>query len=92
MNKRKESIGKAVADFLEIPKDIVLDMPKITMIGQSEFYLENHKGIIEYSADRMRINLSRGFLELVGENLEINALLPDEMSVSGSIRSIKFVD
>ncbi|MEA1960332.1 MAG: sporulation protein YqfC [Bacillota bacterium] len=92
MNKRKEMIGKAMADFLEIPKDLVLDLPKITMIGQNEFYMENHKGIIEYTSVRMRINLSRGFLEINGENLEINALMPEEMSVSGIIKNIKFVD
>jgi len=92
MDKRKEIISKAMADFLEIPKDLVLDLPKITLIGRNEFYLENHRGIIEFSSQRIRINLSRGFLELQGENLEIKALMPDEMKVWGEIRSIKYID
>lgn len=92
MDKRKEIISRAMADFLEIPKDLVLDLPKITLIGRNEFYLENHRGIIEFSSQRIRINLSRGFLELQGENLEIKALMPDEMKVWGEIRTIKFID
>ncbi|PKM76572.1 MAG: sporulation protein YqfC [Firmicutes bacterium HGW-Firmicutes-15] len=92
MNKRREIISKAMADFLEIPGDLVLDIPKLTITGRDELYLENHKGIIEYSTVRMRINLSRGFLEIIGDNLEIQALMPDEMRVLGDINSIKFID
>lgn len=92
MNNRREIISKAMADFLEIPGDLVLDIPKLTITGREELYLENHKGIIEYSTVRMRINLSRGFLEIIGDNLEIQALMPDEMRVIGDISSIKFID
>lgn len=92
MDKRKESISKVMAEFLEIPKDLVMDLPKITVIGTTELYLENHKGIIEYSLTRLRINLSRGFMEITGDNLEIKALMPDEMSIAGEIRSIKYFD
>jgi sporulation protein YqfC len=92
MEKRREFFNRAMADFLEIPRDLVLDLPKVTIIGTTELYLENHRGIIEYSLERLRVNLSRGFLEIQGQNLEIRALLTDEMSVSGEIRSIKYLD
>ena len=92
MEKRRELISKTMAEFLEIPKDLVLDIPKITLIGRNELYLENHRGIIEYSSQRLRINLSRGFMEIQGENLEIKALLPDEIKIWGDINSFKFVD
>jgi len=92
MDKRRDAINRVMAEILEIPKDLVLDLPKITVIGRNELYLENHKGIIEYNLTRLRVNLSRGFLEIEGDNLEIKALMPDEMSIYGEIRSIKFLD
>ena len=92
MDKRREAISKAMADLLEIPRDLVLDLPKLTVIGRNELYLENHRGIIEYNLNRLRINLSRGFLEIEGEGLEIKALMPEEMNIIGEIRSIKYVD
>ncbi|MGI5921061.1 MAG: sporulation protein YqfC [Syntrophomonadaceae bacterium] len=92
MDKRREVISRAMADFLEIPKDLVLDLPKVTIVGRNEFYLENHRGIIEYTLNLLRINLSRGFLEIEGDNLEIKALMPDEISVTGTIKSIKYHD
>lgn len=92
MDKRREALSKIMADFLEIPRDLVLDLPKVTIVGRNELYLENHRGIIEYSLTRTRINLSRGYLEIEGDNLEIKALLPDELSVWGEIKSVKYVD
>jgi len=92
MEKNKDIISRAMADLLEIPKDLVLDIPKITLIGQSELFLENHRGIIEYSSQRMRNNLSRGFLEILGNQLEIKALLPDEIKIEGDINSCRFFD
>lgn len=92
MDSKRELISKAMADFLEIPADVVLDLPKLTITGRNELYLENHKGIIEYSSSRMRINLSRGYLEITGGRLEIQALLPDEMKVIGDIDSVRYLD
>jgi sporulation protein YqfC len=92
MEKRREILSKAMADFLEIPKDLVMDIPKVTLIGRNELYLENHRGIIEYSLTRVRINLSRGYIEIEGEDMEIKALLPEELSLYGQIKSIKYLD
>lgn len=92
MERKRDSISKAVAELLEIPGDLVLDMPRLTIVGRNELYLENHKGIIEYSPTRLRINLSRGFLEINGENMEIQALMPEEMKVCGDIDSIRYLD
>lgn len=81
-----------MADFLEIPRDLVMDIPKLTLIGRNELYIENHRGIIEFQADLLRINLSRGFIEIQGNNLEIKTLLPEELFLIGEINTIVFRD
>jgi sporulation protein YqfC len=65
-------------------------LPKITVIGREELYIENHRGVIEYSLTRLRVNLSRGFLEIEGDDLEIKALMADEMKITGKIISFKY--
>jgi len=92
MNKRREEFNRAMADFLEIPRDLVLDIPKVTIIGRNELYLENHRGIIEYRLDLLRINLSRGFIEINGNDLEIKTLMPEELLITGEIDSVIFRD
>lgn len=92
MENRREAFNKAVADFLEIPRDLVLDIPKLTLVGRNELYLENHRGIIQYNSRLLRLNLSRGFLEIEGQDLEIRALMPEELHVTGEIISVRFRD
>ena len=92
MEKRRETLTRVMAEFLEIPIDLVLDLPKVTIIGRNEINLENHRGIIEYLPNRLRINLSRGFIEIVGTDLEIKALMADEISISGLVHSVKYHD
>jgi len=78
--------------MLELPKDLVLDLPRLVVIGQRELYLENHKGIIEYGDSCIKINLSRGLLEIEGECLEIKLIMPDEVVITGLIHSLRFVE
>lgn len=90
MENRKDKINQAITELLEIPKDLVMDLPKLTIIGQEELYLENHKGIIEYDVDRIRVNLPRGFLEIRGTSLEIKAIFPEEIRICGHIQFIRY--
>ena len=36
-----------VSKFLEIPREIISDVPKITVTGFDEILIENFKGILE---------------------------------------------
>ncbi len=92
MEKRREAFNRVMADFLEIPKDLVMDIPKLTMVGRNELYIENHRGIIEYRVDMLRINLSRGFIEIQGNNLEIKTLMPEELFLIGEVHAVIFRD
>ena len=40
---------ESIAELLEFPKDIMLDTSKVVMIGNLQIFIENHKGIIEYT-------------------------------------------
>ncbi|MBP8819450.1 MAG: sporulation protein YqfC [Syntrophomonadaceae bacterium] len=92
MEKRKDVIRQAMAEFLDIPRDLVLDLPRVTLVGRNELYIENHRGVIEYNLNRLRVNLSRGYLEIEGNELEIKALMADEMKVTGEVLAIKYMD
>lgn len=91
MEKRTDYIKKGIADLLELPRDIVLDLPKITLIGNLQLYIENHKGIIEYSSKMVRINTRAGILVVSGSKLVIKAIVVEEIIITGEIDRIEFV-
>ncbi len=62
-----DSFKYNVSEALELPKDVVLDLPKIIMTGNIGLTISNHKGIIEYTQEILRINSSIGIIKIWGE-------------------------
>lgn len=87
----KKKVKKQVSDFLEMPGDVMMDLPKITMVGDIKLYIENHRGIIEYSSAGVRVSVMEGEVSIAGEGLLLRNVLPDEICVEGKIKSISFL-
>ena len=85
-------IKKGLAEVLELPKDIILDLPKIIMIGNLQIYIENHKGILEYTDNRIRINTKNGILRIIGKNLMLKNIVAEEIFIVGEINQVEFID
>lgn len=75
-----------LAGMLEIPQDIILDLPRITMLGNQQLLIENHKGIIEYTPSLVRIKLNQGELIISGKNLILGNLQIEQILVEGQWR------
>ncbi|WP_432664589.1 sporulation protein YqfC [Wukongibacter baidiensis] len=87
---RMENLKANISEALEIPKDILLDLPKVTFIGNLQVNIENHKGIVEYSNDNVRIKIKDGILKVSGMDLVIKTIVTEEIIISGKIASIDF--
>lgn len=74
-----------------MPKDVLLDLPKVTLIGNVQLVLENHRGIVEYTEERMRIMVAGGQLEIIGEKLVLRTILPEELMVEGRIHRLNYL-
>jgi sporulation protein YqfC len=79
-----------LAGILEIPQDIVLDLPRITMLGNKQLLVENHKGIIEYTPSLVRINLEQGELIIHGKGLVLSNLQVEQILVEGTVGEVKY--
>lgn len=79
-----------ISKFLEIPREVISDVPKITVTGFDEILIENFKGILEYEDFFVRISTSIGILNINGFNLKLNQMTDDDIEVSGRIENIDF--
>lgn len=91
MKKNIDTIKLGLTDALELPLDLALDLPKITIIGNVKVNISNHKGIIEYTLDLIRINSKIGIIKITGELMEIKNILIEEISITGSIKKIEII-
>ncbi len=90
MNEKSYKIRERLSDALELPKEIVLDISKITIVGADNITIENHKGIIDYCDNKISINSGSGILIINGINLFIKSIVQDEIIIQGRIKSINF--
>ena len=61
--------GKEVlVEKLELPKDVILDIPKIIVMGRNEITIENHKGIQIFEKNKIKINTNMAPIEIKGNN------------------------
>ncbi|KAE9636974.1 sporulation protein YqfC [Defluviitalea raffinosedens] len=95
-NKKEENIQpinlkKKVTDILELPKEVVLNLPMISMLGNEEMHIENYKGILEYDSERIKIYTSNGVLKLEGRGLSLKAMTTEEIVIKGTIFRIEFL-
>lgn len=90
MKKKINEIKSNFSEILELPKDIMLDLPKVTLIGNLQLYIENHKGIVEYGNLRIRVNTNAGILRILGKNMVIKTIVTEEIIIVGEIDSIEF--
>lgn len=80
-----------VSEALELPKDVMLDLPKIIMIGSIQLNISNHKGIIEYTQETLRINSSAGVIKVTGQDMELKTILSEEIIVIGTIEKVEII-
>lgn len=79
-----------LAEMLELPQEIMLNLPRITLIGNVQCYIENHHGIIEYSTERIRLALKIGELIVSGRDLTIRYLANEEIAIDGDIEKLQY--
>lgn len=67
-------------------------MPRITMIGQIHIYIENHRGVLQFSSKEVRLLLSQGQLLIKGEQFIIKTILPEELLLEGKIDQVIYIN
>ncbi len=87
---RKKSWRESLADLLEMPREIVLNLPRLTLIGNLQCYVENHRGVIEYTGETVRIAVSGGELIVRGSGLTIRYFGNEEIAVDGEIAGLDY--
>lgn len=84
------SFHEKVVNTLELPKDLMLGAPILTVTGRKELILTNYKGILEYEDSFIRIQTKTCRIVISGVHLAINYYTNEEMKITGFFESIQY--
>lgn len=90
MDKGFYNTKENIAEKLDLPRDIIMDLPKITITGDSEILIENHKGIVVFGEKVVRINSRIGSISIHGEGFEILFIGGKTLTLSGKFKSVVY--
>lgn len=86
MNDRIENLAAS----LGLPRELVSGTAVLSSFGDSCLFIENHKGIIEYSKELIKIQARPCKIQITGTNLDIAFYTADMMKVMGRIAEIRY--
>ena len=89
--KKKEQKVQRIADALDVPLNVLSDIPRIELMGKSSLSIENFRGILDYGENSVKVNTTVGIVEIKGQNLFIESITDEGILIKGSIESIVFI-
>ncbi len=79
-----------MVNYMDLPADVIMDLPRLTMIGQLHVYIENHRGVVRFTNTELRLALKEGELVISGNQFIIKTILPEEILLEGIIEHVYY--
>ncbi len=93
LNKKSpiKSLKANLTTALDLPREIMLNLPLITITGKNSMSIENYKNIIEYNQKKIRISTTEGIITIKGTKLFLKELRKDLIVISGTISNFEYI-
>lgn len=89
--KNKSKLKYKIVEGMGLPRDLMLGETALQLIGHAQAYIENYKGIMEYTSMRIRIKTKDGCITIEGSNLCIAYYSAEEMKICGFISAVFYM-
>ena len=80
-----------IVESLKLPKDTMLGAAIVTVTGNREAFIENYKGIIEYTTESIVLQGKNCKICFEGKRLSIDYYTNEDMKISGSIDAVRYI-
>ena len=87
---RESNFRQRLAEIFDLPQEVILDLPLISIVGNLNLKVENHRGIIKYTPELVEIKIKRGQLIIEGRQLNIEQIKKEKVVVVGKIDNLSF--
>ncbi|TGY96702.1 sporulation protein [Petralouisia muris] len=90
LDQVKENVKSNIVESLELPMDIMYGAVIITAMGRGQVLVENYKGIIEYTQEKIRLQTKTCQVTIQGKRLLVEYYTNEEMKITGCIQGILY--
>ncbi len=80
-----------MAELFDLPADLVAGLAHMELLGDREFFLEGHEGILSYSDEQIDVSTGALVVRVRGMGMELRSMTADEVRIRGRIDCVEFV-
>lgn len=91
MSEHSKNTGKKLITSLDLPQDLFLGLPNLSLCGNKELYISNHRGILSYGQEEMVILVKDYQIHIKGKDLNIMSYTKEDLTIQGYIRVVEFL-
>lgn len=89
--KKREPRKELIVESLKLPKDSLLGASIVTVTGNLEAFVENYKGMIEYTDESILLQGKTCKICIQGKKLSIDYYTNEDMKISGRIKCVQYL-
>ncbi len=86
--ERKKSLLERATEALDLPSSPLAGLPFLSLVGDKELRLENHKGILAYGKEEIHISGGKVIYKIRGIDLELRGMTAVDLLITGQITAI----
>ena len=86
----KKKVFLEAAELFDLPADLVAGLPHVELVGNSQFYMEHHRGILSYSGEEIAINGDALIVRVRGTGLELVSMTGEALRIKGVIDRVEW--
>ena len=88
----KKEIMLHVAELFDLPGDLAAGLPHMELLGNREFFMERHGGILSYGDSEIILSAGALQVRVRGRVLRLIAMTEQEIRIGGYIDEISFLN
>ncbi len=92
MEDKLRRTASRISGALGLPRDIITNAPRVVLEGETYLSVENHRGIVSFTPDKLRLLTGIGVLSVGGQELLIEYLGPEDIIIVGKLSYVSFED
>ena len=78
-------------DRLDLPGESFPGQVLVEIAGDSRVLIEHHRGVREYSRQKIGVKVKYGVVEVCGNCLELRCMTREQLVISGKIDSVSLI-
>ena len=85
---KKQAKPNRKPHWMDLPIELRVGQPRITLVGSGPVFVENHSGLLAYTTTRIQFQTGEGLLTITGTHLTLDCMASGAVRIGGRVQGV----